>query len=89
MTSTIHIVSLFNRWSGECQPLKAFELESAAAFIAEAQAEAGDALALPELTDAEDQAKEQAWNEFEARWGFQTLQAEDLSAGALALVPSA
>ena len=90
MTSIVHIVSLFNRWSGECQPLLAFELEAAAAaYIAEARADADNALALPESTDAEDQAKEKAWKEFEAHWGFQALQAEDLSTGALALVPSA
>ncbi len=87
---TVHIVSLFNRWSGECQPLKAFELEpAAAAFIAEAQSEAGDAIALPESTAAEDQAKEKAWDEFETHWGFSVLQAGDLSHASLEFVRSA
>lgn len=74
MTS-IHLVQLFNRWSGECQPVRAFALEAAAhAFVARVL----EAAAAVDALDHDDAAQDAANDALELWSGLRACDAPDL-----------
>lgn len=75
MTSTVHLVQLFNRWSSECQPVRAFALEAAAhAFVARAL----EAAAAIEALEHDDAAQDAANDALESWSGIRACDAPDL-----------